>query len=152
MQAKILITNNTGDNHSADTWAMAAAEMLADTTGLDVTRQIEGRKLQLKFSEVLAEHFGACSVMEQDKLKNDPKHVISDHHSHVEIAGIVAELEAAAKGTAWEYHYQLPEVQAALTQELTHLLHSSVHLDRMLHVDRNPDCEHAQAYRAKFGV
>ena len=152
MISKILITNNTDANHSADTWAMAGAEMLADLSGLTGSRAIDAQRLQLKFADLLEKHFDEVQLAENLKLNADPKHVATDIAAHLEadLVLIAQEIEAAAVGTQWEYHYQLPEVHTAVMNELRSLFHSSMHVDRLYHCDRNPKCEHAKAYRDAY--
>jgi hypothetical protein len=150
MVHKFLITNNTDRNHPADVWAMTAAEMVADVAGLTGPKVLEAQRLHLKFAEVLQRHFEHSSAQENAKLANDPAHVNTPIHEHraVDLDEIAKELEEAANGTSWEGHYQLPEVQHAVMTELKMLFHSSMHVDRLTHADRNPDCKHAAAYKA----
>src|SRR5882672_9510523 len=147
MISKILITNNTDGNHSPDVWAMAAAETIADISGLVGDNAIDGQRLLVKFADVLVKHFDEVQTTEQDKLAADPKHVLTHvpHHLPVDLKAVASELQVAAKGTGWEKHYMQPEVRGAVMVELAHLFHTSMHVDRLSHVAKNPDCEHAQA-------
>ena len=152
MISKILVTNNTDGNHPADTWAMAAAESVADVSGLTGNSALEAQRLQLKFADILEKHFIATQDGEKMKLALDPAHVLTNIKDHMEadLVMIAQELECAARGTAWEFHYMLPEVQGAVMTELKHLFHSTMHTERLVHCDKNPNCQHAAAYKAAY--
>jgi hypothetical protein len=146
--SKILVTNNTDGNHSPDTWAMAAAEMLANTMNLTGQNAIDGQRLVIKFADVLIKHFDQIQKLETKKLENDAKHLLTnfDDELEIDLRKIVQELQKVAKGTVWEAHYQSPSVQVAAIDELRRLFYTSMHVDRLAFATKNPDNLHAATY------
>lgn len=149
--SKILITNNIGaGNHPADKWAMATAETIAEASQLDGDRLLEAQKLQLKIAEILKDHHAQAQSDEQAALAADPAHVHTSFLDvlKVDIANVVAAIVEAAKGSLWEAHFAQPGMQEYIKQIVENHFASSMHVERLAHTDRNPDCPHAQAYRA----
>lgn len=154
MQSKILITNNTDGNHSADAYAMAAAETLADIADLNGAKALEGQKLLVRFADVLTKYFVNVQDIEQSRLADDPKYIHTDvwHEVNIDVDRVTKEIIKAAMGTPWEDHYQQAAVKDVVRGELKQLFCTSMHVDRMIHANRNPSCEHARAYKAQYGV
>lgn len=148
--SKILITNNTDGNHSPDQWAMATSEMVAEATDLDGEKLVAAQKLQAKIAEVLVKHHGDVQRDEAEALKADPQHVHKAFHHALkaDLNNIVAEIVKAAEGSQWEEHYKRKDVQQAVRAVVENHLHSSMHVERLCHADRNPKCQYAAAYKA----
>lgn len=152
--SKILITNNTDGNHPADKWAMVSAEMIADSSELGDEKLLEANRLQLKFADILVKHHDQVQQDERVHLAAAPQNILTKLEDSLKVVvdDVVAEIVKAAEGTLWAAHYASTEVQNAVGHIVKSHFLSSQHVERLCHADRNPNCEHAQAYKAaQFG-
>lgn len=148
---RLLITNGQ-NNHSPDEWALATAEMLADASDLSGDKLVAANKLRAAFADVLKKHHDDVQRTERELLASDPKHILTRLADVIktDAKAVAEELAVVAQGSLWAAHYAADEVKATLARIIENHFHTSMAVERLLHTDRNPDCEHAKAFRAKY--
>lgn len=149
--ARILVTN--GGSHPPEKWAMTTAEQVFDIgSSVAGDRLIQAQKLQLAIAEALMPHYSQAQDDETSRLAEDAKNVLSSHSVDAYLDAAMKDVVGAAKGTMWESHFADPDVQAAAREVIGSNFTTAMHVERLWHADRNPDCEFAQSYRAQFGA
>jgi hypothetical protein len=147
--SRVLITN--GGPHSSETWAMATAEQIFDIgSSVAGDRLMQAQKFQLTIAEALVPHHEAVQVNEREKLADNVEHINTPHDIEDYLDSVMHDIVAAAQGTPWQDHFNRSDVQDAARQVIAGHLLTNLHIERMCYVDRNPDCEVSQAYKAKF--
>jgi hypothetical protein len=149
--ARILSTN--GGSHPPEKWSMTTAEQIFDI-GSTVAgdRLIQAQKLQLSIAEALMPHYAKMQEDQRSKLESDAKSILVPPNVDDRVEAVMKDVINAAKGTAWQAHFANPEVQAAAREVLANHFRSSLHVERLWHADRNPDCEVSQSYKAMFAA
>lgn len=152
MQRSILITN--GGPHPAEKWAEATASHIVQVAEhVAGERRAAAVKLEAAVIDVLERHHKTVQDGERGKLKsvghdrlmqsfNCEEHVMLDH--------VVVEIVAAAKGTPWEADFAKPEAQEGVRSVLRSHFHTSMHIERSWHVDRNTTAPQAVVFRNTY--
>lgn len=144
---RIMATN--GGPHPPDAWAHVTAQHIApvdpNTTG---ARHTAALKLQIAIAEALLPHHTNVQAVERGKLQTINAHLATALDATPHLNDAILAVQAAAKGTPWEDHFQQPDVVALIRQELACHFMSVQHIERSWHVDRNPAHPYAQSWRA----
>lgn len=146
--------------HSAEDLAISTAAQLisvaSEASGLNAAK---GRKLELQFIDILEEHHQRVQDHERGQLEEHGDVRLSDPldpTEHVDepfdaIIAAAAAVEGARPGTtsAIAKHYADPKVQIAVREVLATMFATNMDIERSWHADRNPDGEHAKAFKAR---
>lgn len=134
MFPRIMVTN--GDAHPPEQWAVVTAEQLMPMDG-DIAegRRIEAMKLQAAIAEALMPHHEEAQTAERSKLKEvGDDHLDTPHDTTPHVDGAIDAIQAAARGTPWEAHWQKPEVVAAAQSVLDSHFETAKQIERHWYV------------------
>ena len=153
MQTGILVTD--GGPHPADKWAEAtSSHIVSIADSLSGAKRASAFKLQAAVIDILEKHHGLVQNGEQAKLQASPDRLASglDANDHTDLDQVVGEIVTAAAGTAWAETFALTETQTQLKALLASHFHTSMHIERSWHADRNPSLPQAQAFQSRHNV
>lgn len=169
MQTGILVTN--GGPHSPEDWAYASASMMLEAVKVDpnspnrVALEMAKDAVRPKVAEVLSKHHDAVQSTERKKLAagdherlmakldaaehTDVEKAIADCHALVapilQKAMLFSGGDASNDATTINDH-----LERLIRQRIEIDLKTSMHIERSGHADRNPNTEHAVAFKAAF--
>ena len=149
----ILVTD--GGPHSATKWAEASSSHIVSIAeGISGPKQESAIRLQAAVLGVLTKGHTLVQAGERARIGTDPSIINSalSASDHVSVPDLVNEIVAAGVGTPWEADMATDEFMGQLTLVLTSHLHTSMHIERSWHADRNPGSPHAQTFRATHNV
>lgn len=151
MNVGIIVTNN--GEHSPEKLALACAEKLMeiDPAMMDGDRVMAALKLKMDVMEALMPHMKNAAAQTKAEIHNDAKAHFSraDLHDPGErLNEVVSHIKEAAQGTPWQDQFNSRESDAIMRSVVGQFLVDTAHLERLYHADRNPDDEHAAAYKA----
>lgn len=161
---RIMITD--GGPHPPEFWAQVMAEEIMDLaqSGLtpwnipdepqtpvrnaDPMRSSQALRLQAGLLEALTPHFDGCITAEREKLQEDMAHLLSELGAPEHAANSVKSVHQTLDGSLWHGHFAAEDAERFLYEYLHRNLRSAQHIERSWHVDRNPEHEHAKAWKA----
>jgi len=147
MQVGVMITD--GGPHPSEKWADQTASQIIDIAATaPESKLMEARAFREKIVEILTPHHAKVQEHERGKLAASIEHMVTplDPSEHIDEA--VDAIIAAAKGLSFEAHFHKPETRAYLVNLIGSHFATAMHIERSWHADRNPDSEHAKAFRA----
>ena len=154
MKVKVMITN--GGTHPPEKWAEQTAEQLVDVIQIEPTYPNyevalqDKNVLKGKLMEAMVKHHGNVQDRERDQLKASSErltHDLAPHQSHLEET--LADVNAVFQASQFSAHFAKPEVQQFVRSTIASHFASAMHIERSHHADRNPDDQHAKAFRAQ---
>jgi len=148
MRVGVMITD--GGAHPPELWAEVTADQLIDISAqAPETRVAEAREFRARIVSVLAGYHAEVQRIEREALDREgcARLMLAPEESML-LDGAVNELVDAARGYSFADHFKRPEVQDYVRAVLAGHFASSVHVERSLHADANPDDERAVAFRA----
>lgn len=157
MKVKVMVTN--GGPHPPEKWSEQTAEQLVDVIQVEPTYPNYEAALQQK--NVLKDKFMAALTPHHTKVQGKERghlstkgseHLASDLDPNEYLDEAVAAVNAAVKGSMFEEHFAKPLVQIFIKSTLAGHFASAMHIERSWHADRNPDDQHARAYRAQHSA
>jgi hypothetical protein len=147
----VMITD--GGPHPVEKWAEATASCIVDIADhVAGTRRGAAIKLQAAIVDALEKHHTTVQDGERALLVEEGHIRLGDTidaNDHLDIDDTADEIIACAAGTPWEGDFAKPEFKTGLTQLLTQHFHTSMHIERSWHADRNPTAPEAIAFRAR---
>lgn len=137
MQIGFLKTD--GGPHSAESWAMATADMLVSVpAGSSSEVEAQARKLRGKIVDVLERHHGDVARAETEGLAAQGDARLAEPIDHSDkAADVVSELRNLARGTRWEQAVDAPGFVLAAHDLVRGHLEENARIHRSWHVDRN---------------
>lgn len=137
--------------HSAELRAIATADHIVYVAP-DAAPEIilQARRLEIAIIEALTPHHQKVHDHEGGKLdEHGDAHLATELDPGPHLEEAVASVVKCAVGTRWEDKFREPAFQNVLRGLLATHIASNMHDKRSWHVDRNPDGEHAKAFRAR---
>ena len=152
MQVKIM---NTSDGpHLPDTWAENTAGLIVSIAD-SITGERKGSafRLQTLLIDILTRAHESVQTGERAMIAERGVARLQDDmlpDEHVAIAGVVAQIVGAAKGSPWETDFQTADFAKQLTILLTDNFMHNAWIERDWHAGRNLNTQEAQAFRSQF--
>jgi hypothetical protein len=153
MRVGIMITN--GGPHPADKWAEQTAERIVDIIQVEATSPVYDAALAAKaaFKDAIAAglelHHDDAQTHERGQLDLGGERLNHDLDPTAHLDAAVQAVLDAAKGTMFELHFAKPQVRDFVRSTVGSHLATVMHIERSWHADKNPDCPHCQAWRAR---
>jgi hypothetical protein len=140
--------------HPAEKWAQVTVDHLLPADSPTALANIRAhQRLRADFLDVLTKHHGDAQADEQKRLEGAGEaHFDNPHDGPTDVANLLGELTAAARGTPWEQHMDNEEFRAAIREVVRDHTHGIRHVERCWHADNNPHLEAGQAYRHRAGL
>jgi hypothetical protein len=147
-----MITN--GGPHKSAYWAEKTSELI-----LEIGEHVAGEKrssaikLQAAIIDILEGHHRTVKHGERDKVAehgHDRLNHSLDCSDHLDLDEAVSDIVTAAANTAWAEDFANDETKAHLRELLSSHFHTSMHIERSWHADRNPNAAQSQEFKAKF--
>jgi hypothetical protein len=144
----VLVTD--GGPHPPEAWAEVTADQIIDIAATAPDAKLaEARAFRKALVSILTGHHGKVQAHERGQIEAHGTERLShdlDPTGHV--SDPVDEIVEAAKGLSFEEHFQTPETREYLRRLVASHFATAMHIERAWHADRNPESEHAQAFRA----
>lgn len=153
MQVGVMITN--GGPHSPEKWAAATSgeiiKIAADASEEEVVLEngrrvkkkrvdvIDGRRIELRIMDVLADVHRNVQEAERSKIVADPTRAdekVPDPFEH-DIEATTTAICATANGTMFEEYFGRPAVKKHIREVLASHFATSMHIERSWHRDRS---------------
>jgi hypothetical protein len=146
---RVMVTNSGA--HPPEFWAQVTAEHVAPiSTNMTGERRLAAMALQGAVQRALVPIH--ADVAERERMRvaasGDGRAMLDPYDPNPNVANAVAAVQAAAKGTEWEDHFNDADVVAAMSQEICSHFATSQHIERSAYADRYPTSPGAAAFRA----
>lgn len=177
MLGSVGIMATDGGPHPPEKWARVTASQIIDIAASAPEALLrEARAFEEKVVGILEGHHGLVQVHERTSLETQGTERLADPiNTEGHVPDAVDDIIAAAKGTSFEAHFNLPQRQEPqldnegnqvrdvdgnpmivtvpstreyLEQLLHQHFHHSMHIERSWHADANPDHPHSIAFKA----
>lgn len=152
MSGRVVVMATDGGPHAPDKWAVVTAEHIVDIDPMlqqrDSGRYMAARRLQIAVAGALVPHHAKVQRHEQDHLKRSAERFSAELDASEHLDDAIAAIQAAARGTLWEAHFQDPAVVDAMCFELHRHFATSMDIERQWHARRNKDLPEGQKYLA----
>lgn len=144
----ILVTDGAS-NHAPEKWAEATADQIVQILeSAPETRVAEARDFRGKLIDILTGHHAKVQQHERGQIDEHGSarlgHAL-EPAQHVEDP--VSEIVEAASGYSFADHFRAPQTQEYLRNVLSSHFGTSMHIERSLHADANPDAPEAREFR-----
>ena len=138
MFPRILVTN--GGPHEPESWAVATADMIFDTDGIqDGARRIAALEAKARLAKALTAHHQKVRDDERSALKAiSDQRLTAPHVVESYLDDAMADITAAMRGTPWEDHWSKPEVHEAAKAVLREHFVTAQHVERLWYSDPSP--------------
>jgi hypothetical protein len=154
MSMQILVTN--GGPHPPEKWAHVSAHQIMDVIQVAPSAPKWAfrahRELEIKLYELLVRLHDEVQRAESDRLKTDDVYLNTPIAPHVQAFSAASKVVEAAQDSAFADHFSAPQVKEYIMRVIGQHFTDAMHIERRWHVDRNPNSEHAKAYRAKHNM
>lgn len=150
--ARVLINNNSQDNHLPDTWAIATAEEIFNTSLGHISggRLLLAKDMQNKIALLLSPVYAKALSDESGNLNSNPNHCDVPITPIDMAQAVIKQIQRAATGCPWDTMLNSPQWTAEATQTVANHIGTAIHTERMLHADRNPTNISAVNYKTRF--
>lgn len=144
------ITLVSEGNHAPQQFADTTTDMILNTGDLSGDRLLAAIDLKRHVSRYLTQIYDRVITREIDDLKAFPDHSDSDYDVGDVAESAVRAIHDFAKGTPWEELINGAEWSASAWLTIESHLATAIHVERLLHADREPTNKAAAAYKARF--
>jgi len=138
---RILVTN--GGPHEPESWAVATADMIFDTDGLqDGARRIAALEVKARLAKALTAHHAKVRDDERAALKSiSEQRLTAPHVVEAYLDAAIADIVQAAQGSPWEGHWNKPETREAAKEVLRDHFTTAQHVERLWYSDPSPTAQ-----------
>jgi hypothetical protein len=155
---KVGILTTDGGSHPPAKWAEQTAGQIADIISIDPNSvafdELTAQKnaFEKEITETLTAHHDTVQKHEQTQLSevgmDRLTHPLLPEDQHLDDA--VNSVDNVAQTKIFGSHFKKPEVQHYVKQVIGSHMASIQHIERSWHADKNPDHEHAKAFKAHY--
>lgn len=146
----VMVTD--GGPHPPDKWAKVTAQQIFDDieTNAPQVGLGEARQFRDELEQLLTQHHGNVQDSERALIARHGDARLSHPLDATPHLPAVAAIVALAARHSFRDYFARPQTAEYLRHLLSAHFATAMHIERSWHADRNPDSEHARAFRATY--